>query len=138
MVELAALLIGLLFGIGLTVSDMVNPERVIGFFDLAGSWDPTLAFVMGGALTATFVGYRLVLKRPAPLLDTQFHLPTASAIDARLISGAILFGIGWGIGGICPGPGITSLASGRIEPLVFVAALAAGTLGAKVWLGRKS
>lgn len=138
MIELAALLIGLLFGVGLTISDMVNPERVVSFFDFAGSWDPTLAFVMGGALTTTFVGYRIVLKRPAPVLDMQFHLPTATGIDARLIGGAVLFGIGWGIGGVCPGPGIASLASGRIEPLVFVAALVVGTLGAKVWVGRKS
>ena len=126
MIELAALLIGILFGIGLTISDMVNPERVIGFFDLAGSWDPTLAFVMGGALISTFFGYRHVLKRPAPLFDTQFHLPARSDIDARLIGGASLFGIGWGIGGICPGPGLASLASWRIEPIVFVIAMIAG------------
>ncbi len=138
MIELAALLIGALFGMGLAISDMVNPERIIGFFDLAGSWDPTLAFVMGGALTTTFFGYRYVLKRSAPLLDGQFHLPTRHDIDGRLMGGAALFGIGWGIGGICPGPGIASLVSLRIEPLVFVAAMVAGTLLAKFWIARRS
>ncbi|PJN95274.1 permease, partial [Amaricoccus sp. HAR-UPW-R2A-40] len=99
----AGYLVGLVFGLGIAVSGMINPAKVLNFFDVAGSWDPSLAFVMGGAVLVAFVGYRLVLGRPRPLLDPHFHLPKASAIDARLVGGAAIFGVGWGIAGFCPG-----------------------------------
>ena len=133
---LAALLAGLLFGAGLTISDMVNPERVIDFLDVAGTFDPTLAFVMCGALAVALPGYRLGFRRKTPFLDRIFHLPTLTDIDARLIGGAALFGIGWGIGGICPGPGIAALVSLRPEPFIFVAAMLAGMAAAKWWTSR--
>ena len=135
---LAAFLIGLMFGAGLTVSDMINPDRVADFLDVAGSFDPTLAFVMAGALAVAIPGYRLVFGRSAPLLDSQFHFPTLTAIDGRLVGGAALFGIGWGIGGICPGPGLAALASLRPEPALFVAAMAAGMIAAKFWMRRRA
>ncbi|HXI86079.1 MAG TPA: DUF6691 family protein [Parvularculaceae bacterium] len=123
---ISAFLIGILFGLGLVISGMVNPQRVIGFLDVTGTWDPTLLFVMAGALAATFIGYRLVLMRTKPLLDEKFILPTKTTIDRRLIIGASLFGVGWGLGGFCPGPGVTALSIGAIEPVVFVAAMLVG------------
>ena len=105
---LAALLSGLLFGAGLTISQMVNPAKVAGFLDVAGDWDPSLALVMGGALTVTAICYRLTMRRGAPLLASDFRLPTAEDVDARLIGGAALFGVGWGLAGFCPGPAIAS------------------------------
>jgi len=98
---------GLLFGGGLTVSQMVNPEKVISFLDITGNWDPSLAFVMGGALLVTLIGYKFVLKRSGPLFDDKFRLPTRKDIDAPLLIGAALFGIGWGLAGLC----------GRNEPI---------------------
>ncbi len=135
---LAALLAGLLFGAGLTISDMVNPDRVIDFLDVAGTFDPTLAFVMIGALAVAGPGYALVLRRNAPMLDEGFHLPARTDMDVRLIGGAVLFGIGWGIGGICPGPGIAALVSLRWEPVLFVAAMMVGMAGAKWWVGQSA
>jgi uncharacterized membrane protein YedE/YeeE len=128
----ALYLVGLVFGTGISVSGMANPAKVLNFFDIAGTWDPSLAFVMGGALAVAFVGYRLVLGRPAPLMDTKFHLPTSRAIDARLLGGSAVFGIGWGIAGFCPGGALPAL--GTLDPrvLTFVAALAAG-----IWLARR-
>ena len=128
----SAYLIGLVFGIGIAVSGMANPAKVINFFDVAGSWDPSLAFVMGGALLVTFLGYRLVLQRPRPVLVAQFRIPTSRTIDARLIAGSAVFGIGWGISGFCPGGAIPALGTGRIEPLVAVAALLAGIFAARL------
>jgi uncharacterized protein len=122
---------GLLFGIGILLSGMSNPAKVINFFDVLGTWDPSLAFVMGGALAVALVGYRLVLQRERPWLEAQFHLPTAQAIDVRLIGGAALFGVGWGIAGFCPGGLVPVLAVGRIEPLVFLAGLLAGLVAAR-------
>ena len=119
-------LIGLVFGTGIAISGMANPAKVLNFFDVAGTWDPSLAFVMGGALAVTFAGYRFVLRRPAPLLDSRFHLPTARTIDARLIGGSALFGVGWGIAGFCPGGALPALGTGRAEVLIFVAAVIAG------------
>jgi hypothetical protein len=124
--EAANLLAGLIFGLGLLISGMANPAKVQNFLDLAGSFDPSLLFVMAGAVVVTLVGYRLVLRRPSPLLAEQFHLPAVKDIDARLVSGAALFGIGWGLSGFCPGPAITSLALLAKGTLVFVPAMFAG------------
>jgi uncharacterized membrane protein YedE/YeeE len=131
---LLALVAGVLFGVGLAVSHMTNPAVVLGFLDVAGDWNPTLAFVMGGALAVTAAGYRLVLRRPQPLLEPSFQLPTRRDVDARLVAGAAVFGIGWGLVGLCPGPALAALASGLPGVLAFVAALAGGSLLARRWL----
>jgi uncharacterized protein len=120
--------IGLIFGLGISISGMANPAKVLNFFDIAGKWDPSLAFVMGGALVTTFIGYRLVFRRPAPVLDTGFHLPATRRIDARLLGGAAVFGIGWGISGFCPGGALPALGTGAPDVFAFVAALVAGIL----------
>lgn len=125
--------IGAIFGTGIALSGMANPAKVLNFFDIAGSWDPSLAFVMGGALAVTFVGYRLVLRRPAPAWDQLFDLPTRREIDMRLIGGAALFGVGWGIAGFCPGGALPALGTGRAEVFAFVAAMLGGMALAK-WL----
>lgn len=119
---------GALFGIGLSVSQMVNPKKVLAFLDVAGNWDPSLAFVMIGALGVTLISFRFILKRPTPLWDARFRLPQRTAIDTPLIGGSILFGIGWGISGYCPGPAIASLGFGWVEPVVMVASIVAGML----------
>ena len=119
---------GLLFGAGVTVSGMVNPMKVLNFMDIAGQWDPTLLFVMGAGLAVTFIGYRLVLARPKPVFAAAFNLPTSRLIDTRLVGGAALFGIGWGLTGFCPGPAIASLAFGHWQSFLFVAAMAAGMI----------
>jgi uncharacterized membrane protein YedE/YeeE len=121
-----ALAAGLLFGAGLALGGMTDPAVVLGFLDVAGAWNPTLAFVMGGALAVTFVGYRLVFRRAGPLLDGRFALPTAHAIDARLLGGAALFGAGWGLAGYCPGPALASLPAAHLGTAVFVLAMLAG------------
>jgi uncharacterized protein len=131
----AALATGLLFGTGLAVSRMVDPARVLGFLDVAGTWDPTLAFVMAGALGTTWVGYRMALRRPKPVLAEQFILPTRRDIDVRLIAGAVTFGIGWGLAGFCPGPAVASLAYGNTRSLLFVAAMASGMGLYRLWPG---
>lgn len=117
---------GLIFGIGLVISGMANPAKVQNFLDLAGTWDPSLAFVMGGAVVVTFIGYRLAFKRGAPVLDTEFHLPAKTAIDGRLLAGAAVFGIGWGLAGFCPGPAVTSLLLAAKGTLIFVPAMIVG------------
>jgi len=124
--NLAALVAGLVFGLGLAVSRMVDPGKVLAFLDVAGRWDPSLALVMAGALGVTLIGYRLVLRRAAPLLADSFGLPTRQDIDARLVGGAALFGVGWGLVGFCPGPAIASLAYGRLSSVLFVAAMLLG------------
>ena len=121
-----AWLTGLVFGLGIAISGMMNPAKVLNFFDIAGTWDPSLAFVMGGAVTVTFIGYRLVWRRPAPLFERAFQLPPARQIDLRLIGGSALFGIGWGIAGFCPGAAIPALGTGRWEVALFVAAVIVG------------
>jgi len=128
----ATYLVGLVFGIGISISGMANPAKVLNFFDLAGTWDPSLAFVMGGALVVTFIGYRLVLRRPAPALAPKFELPTSRDIDARLIGGSTIFGIGWGISGFCPGGALPALGTGRTEVIIFVAAATVGILAARL------
>ncbi len=129
--DLAAAGAGALFAVGLVVGGMTDPGKVVGFLDFAGRWDPSLMFVMGGAVMVHFVLFRLVLKRPTPVFDAKFHLPTRRDVDLRLVLGAALFGIGWGLGGYCPGPGLVSIASGGVAPVLFVAAMAAG-----MWLQR--
>ncbi|MFV0408849.1 MAG: DUF6691 family protein [Paracoccus sp. (in: a-proteobacteria)] len=128
---LSAYLIGLLFGLGIAVSGMIDPAKVLNFFDIAGTWDPSLIFVMGGALITTFIGYRLVFRCSRPVLENRFLPPTSRVIDARLIGGSALFGIGWGIAGFCPGAALPALGTGRWQVFVFVAALAAGILLAR-------
>ena len=111
---------------------MANPAKVLNFFDVAGIWDPSLAFVMGGALFVTFLGYRLVLKRPAPLMSEYFQLPIRRDIDLSLIGGSAVFGIGWGIAGFCPGGALPAIGTGRSDVLIFIAALSAGIFAAKL------
>ncbi len=130
----AAYAVGLVFGLGIATSGMINPAKVLNFFDVAGAWDPSLAFVMAGALAVTFVGYRLVLARPAPLLEDRFQVPTNRTIDLRLVGGAALFGIGWGIAGFCPGGALPALGAGMAEVYGFVAAVILGILIAKTIL----
>lgn len=124
---LIALVAGLLFGLGLAISQMIDPTRVLGFLDVAGVWDPTLLFVLGGAVGVTLITFRFILRQPNPLFAAGFQLPTKQDIDAPLIIGSALFGIGWGISGYCPGPGITALMLGTLNPLLFVIALVAGS-----------
>lgn len=124
--EAVNFLAGLLFGLGLLISGMANPTKVQNFLDLAGTFDPSLIFVMAGAVVVTFIGYRLVLRRKRPLLAERFYLPAASIIDGRLILGAALFGIGWGLSGFCPGPAIVSLPLLAKGTLIFVPAMLAG------------
>ncbi len=123
---LMAFLTGLIFGIGILISGMANPAKVLNFFDVAGLWDPSLMFVMGGALLTTFLGYRFVLAREAPILSAAFQLPTASQIDLKLIVGSAVFGIGWGLSGFCPGAALPALGTGRQEVFIFVASLIVG------------
>ncbi|MCC4244911.1 DUF6691 family protein [Stappia indica] len=133
----SAFLIGLVFGTGLLLSGMADPSKVLNFFDFAGSWDPSLAFVMGGALLVAAIGYRLVLARPAPVLASSFSLPAVTTLDARLLGGAALFGIGWGIAGFCPGGVVPALGLGRIEPFVFAAALVAAIGAVRLFEARR-
>lgn len=123
---LAALVAGLVFGAGLILSEMVNPKRVQGFLDITGTWDPTLVFVMGGALVVTAIGYRIFFARGTPLLATAFSRPTNHAIDAKLVIGAAIFGVGWGLSGLCPGPAIVGIATFSQDILLFIAALIVG------------
>ncbi|GAB5428580.1 MAG: YeeE/YedE family protein [Devosia indica] len=129
---LSAGLIGLIFGTGIAVSGMANPAKVLNFFDFAGTWDPSLAFVMGGALIVTAIGYFFVLKRPAPVFDKAFHLPTRKDIDTPLLAGSAVFGIGWGISGFCPGGSIPALGLGEPDAMIFVAAMVAGIVLARL------
>lgn len=132
----SALLIGLLFGFGLALSGMMNPAKVIGFLDLAGVWDPTLAFVMGGGLLVSLPGFWLLRRRQGPLLGGAFQIPTRKDIDAKLLGGAALFGIGWGIAGFCPGPAVAALSTALPEVLLFMAALLAGMAAHRLILER--
>ena len=125
-------LIGLVFGVGISISGMANPAKVLNFFDIAGTWDPSLAFVMGGALIVTLIGYRFVLKRPTPMLSEVFHLPTRRDLDLPLVGGSAVFGVGWGIAGFCPGGALPALGTGRSEVLVFVGAAVVGIIVAKL------
>ncbi|NEX60985.1 YeeE/YedE family protein [Noviherbaspirillum galbum] len=121
-----ALFAGLLFGLGLILSGMTDPAKVQGFLDLAGRWDPSLAFVMGGAVLVGSLAFPFIVKRPASLLGEAMRLPTATRIDRRLVLGGLTFGAGWGLAGYCPGPALASLGRGGIEPVLFVLAMLAG------------
>jgi uncharacterized membrane protein YedE/YeeE len=127
----SAAAVGLVFGIGIAISGMANPAKVLNFFDIAGNWDPSLMFVMASALTVTFLGYRFVLKRPAPTFEPRFDMPAKRAIDLPLVAGSALFGIGWGIAGFCPGGAIPALGTGEVSPIVFVAAMVGGIIIAR-------
>ncbi|GMG84217.1 YeeE/YedE family protein [Paralimibaculum aggregatum] len=129
---LAGLAAGLVFGLGLVISGMADPAKVLAFLDIAGAWDPSLAFVMGGAIAVALPGFLLLPRRGAPALGGRFELPTARAIDRNLLLGAALFGLGWGIGGFCPGPAFTALTLAAPGTLVFVPAMLAG-----MWLGHR-
>lgn len=121
-------LVGLLFGMGLLLSGMTDPAKVQGFLDLAGSWDPSLAFVMGGAIMVGFFAFALARKRTTTLLGGALHWPTARDIDTPLVAGSLIFGAGWGLAGFCPGPGIVSMATGEPKAVAFVAAMLVGML----------
>ncbi|UDL91268.1 YeeE/YedE family protein [Mesorhizobium sp. PAMC28654] len=128
----SAFLIGGVFGLGIAVSGMINPAKVLNFFDIAGNWDPSLIFVMGGGLVVAFTGYRLVFgRRKTPVFESAFALPTKRTIDKELIGGTAVFGIGWGIAGFCPGAAIPALGLGYSATPVFVAAVIAGIVVAR-------
>lgn len=129
---IVSLLSGLVFGAGLILSGMTEPKKVIGFLDFTGRWDPSLAFVMMGALGVYVIVSRIALARRAPVLDGGFHLPNRKKIDARLLVGSSLFGVGWALSGMCPGPALTALASAAQGPFLFVAMMALGA-----FVGRK-
>lgn len=126
MATLFALLAGLVFGFGLIVSGMANPEKVLGFLDLAGNWDPSLAFVMAGAIAVGAVGFTVARKRTTSLLGLEMKMPTATRLDRRLVGGSLMFGVGWGIAGFCPGPALVALGAGEAKALVFVVAMLVG------------
>ena len=128
---LTTLFAGLLFGTGLILSGMANPKKVQNFLDIFGSWDPSLAFVMGGAILVTAPGFWLVQKRTSPFFHDVFQLPARNDIDARLVTGAAIFGVGWGLGGLCPGPAVTSLLFFTPGVLIFVPAMLVGMILAK-------
>lgn len=136
MFVLSALLSGLVFGLGLIVSGMANPAKVLGFLDLAGAWDPSLGLVMAGAIVVGFFAFLVAKKRTRSFLGYEMKLPTASAIDKRLLTGSALFGAGWGLAGFCPGPGLVALGMGEIKAVVFVAAMLAGMV-IFTWLEKK-
>ncbi|WP_027150175.1 YeeE/YedE family protein [Methylobacter tundripaludum] len=126
MLNLNAFLVGLLFGLGLIISGMTDPSKVIGFLDLAGAWDPSLAFVMGGAILVGAGAFTLAKKRQRSLLGAPMQLSSATKLDSRLLLGSLVFGIGWGISGFCPGPAVVSAAAGQPKAWIFVASMLAG------------
>ena len=134
--RLIAVLAGGLFGVGLTLAAMVNPNKVLNFLNLFGDWDPSLGLVMGGGLAVTLVSFRWVLGRPKPILATEFSLPTRFDIDRKLVIGGVLFGLGWGLAGYCPGPAVAALSFGSAEPWLFVAAMLLGSFSYQ-WLGNR-
>jgi len=137
MKTLVTLLSGLMFGLGLLLSGMANPAKVQNFLDLFGTWDPSLAFVMGGAIAVTMPGFWLVTRRTKPFFNDVFHLPTRTDFDARLITGAAIFGVGWGLGGFCPGPAMTALPLAAEGTLIFVATMLTGMAASKYVLQRR-
>jgi uncharacterized membrane protein YedE/YeeE len=125
-VRVSEFIVGLLFGSGLLISGMTDPGKVLGFLDLAGAWDPSLAFVMGGAIAVGFFAFGTAKKRTSNFFGGTLHVPTSESIDKRLVIGALLFGAGWGLAGFCPGPGIVSMAAGQPKALLFVVAMVVG------------
>ena len=134
---LVALISGTLFGLGLSVAQMIDPAKVVNFLDITGQWDPSLAFVMAGALAVNLVATPLILKRNKPVCDTLFRTPLKEQIDRRLILGAALFGVGWGIAGYCPGPLITSLSFVSSDILIVLTAYIIGTLFTRLWMRKQ-
>lgn len=128
---ISPLLIGIVFGLGIAISGMANPAKVLNFFDIAGTWDPSLLLVMFSAMFTAMIGYYLVFKRPAPVFEEKFSLPTSRVIDTKLVVGSAAFGIGWGITGFCPGGAIPAIGTGRTEVFVFMAAMIAGIVVAR-------
>src|SRR5690554_2186128 len=126
--HIASLFAGLLFGLGLIVSGMANPEKVLGFLDIAGAWDPSLAFVMGGAVIVGLVAFTIARRRTLSFLGFNMKLPTSQHIDKRLIIGSMMFGLGWGIAGFCPGPALVAFGAGEIKGVVFVVSMVAGMI----------
>lgn len=122
----SAFIVGVLFGLGLTISGMIDPAKIIAFLDVAGSWDPSLIIVMTSALAVSFIGYRITLARAKPVFEPSFQLPTKTEIDRPLLLGSALFGVGWGLSGLCPGPAIAAAGLGAPEIYAFLAAMAAG------------
>lgn len=135
--NLIGLLTGLLFGFGLALAGMTQPEKVLGFLDVAGQWDPSLLFVLGGAVGVTAISFRFILRRKTPLLDVRYYFSEKMAIDRSLIVGAALFGIGWGIGGYCPGPAVTLLAAPSWELWAFLPAMLLGIVLEKLWAAKR-
>jgi len=136
MLIVTSLLAGMVFGLGLIVSGMANPAKVLGFLDLAGAWNPSLALVMAGAISVGAIAFAVAGRRTTSLIGAEMKLPTARHIDRRLVVGSTLFGMGWGIAGFCPGPGLVALGMGEVKALVFVAAMLAG-MGVYEWLERR-
>lgn len=128
---ISAGLIGLVFGTGIALSGMANPAKVLNFFDIAGTWDPSLAVVMASALLVTAIGYRFVLKRDKPVVEARFHLPTGRKLDLPLVAGSAIFGVGWGISGFCPGGAIPALGLGELTAWIFVGTMLAGIFTAR-------
>ena len=124
--NLAALVSGAIFGLGLSLAQMTNPDKVLNFLDMTGAWDPSLLLVLGGAVVLSTIAFHFVFKRPAPLWDSMFHLPLLKAIDRPLIMGSALFGVGWGLGGFCPGPALASVLTGSQDAVIFSIAMVAG------------
>ena len=126
--NLTALVSGLIFGLGLIISGLANPAKVLGFLDLAGLWDPSLALVMGGAILVGLVAFTVAKKRTLSLLGFNMKLPTSTKIDKRLVGGSLMFGVGWGVAGFCPGPALVAIGAGNIKGIVFVASMVAGMM----------
>lgn len=124
--SLISLLCGTLFGIGLSISQMINPNKVINFLDITGNWDPSLAFVMLGALIVSFLGFKWILKRPTSLYGNSFHISKRTELDKALIGGSTVFGIGWGMSGYCPGPAVANIGLGSIDAIIIVLSIYAG------------
>ena len=133
MPNIFSLISGVLFGFGLAISGMINPAKIVGFLDITGNWDPSLAFVMGGAVFVTAVTFRVVLNRPAPMFTNKFELPSKVDLDGKLIFGAAIFGIGWAVSGLCPGPAISSIIFLDENLLIFISALLLGSFIGKKW-----
>jgi uncharacterized membrane protein YedE/YeeE len=135
--NLIALFCGLIFGIGLSLSQMINPNKVLNFLDITGNWDPSLIFVMIGALAVAFVSFKLILKRPAPILAENFHISRKSSVDKPLILGAAIFGTGWGMSGYCPGPAVTSLGLLSVESIIMVITIYLGFFACNRFFNQK-
>ena len=133
MPNIFSLISGVLFGFGLAISSMINPAKIVGFLDITGNWDPSLAFVMGGAVFVTAVTFRIILNRPTPMFANKFELPSKVDLDGKLIFGAAIFGIGWAISGLCPGPAISSIIFLDENLLIFISSLLLGSFIGKKW-----